>query len=147
MGIRRKAREIVIQVLYQIEVQGDRTGQSVPLFFHEFQGSVEVSGFAQELLSGIQKHYLEIDDAIGRTTVNWRIDRIDLVDLCILRLAVYEILFESAIPLKVSINEALEIAKRFSSRNAVKFINGILDNIAPKVGRKELSPGSDNSSE
>lgn len=88
------------------------------------------SGFAWELVEGTWKHYTELDAIINQHSRNWRVDRMGRVEAAILRLAIFEIVYRPDVPSKVTINEALEMAKQFGDPNASSFVNGILDSIA-----------------
>jgi len=96
----------------------------------------EIKGFAEELVSGTLAHLEEIDRIIRKAAENWEIERMAVVDRNILRCATYELAFRNDIPPAVTINEALEIAKKFSSLDSVSFINGLLDKIAHTVREK-----------
>jgi len=89
----------------------------------------KVREFSERLVKGVSEHLAQLDDAISGQSKNWRISRMDRVDLNLLRLAAYEIIYCPDIPKAAAINEALEIAKRFSEDDAASFINGILDNL------------------
>lgn len=130
MGPRRQGRELAVQALYQVEVTGDASAKSLALFLSHFEGGVEAKDFARRLIAGVVEHRAEIDRRIEETAENWKLDRIAKVDLVILRLATYELLCCADIPVNVSIDEAIEIAKRFGAADSSMFINGILDKIA-----------------
>lgn len=138
MGPRRHGRELAVQALYQIEVTEDASPRSLSLFLSHFEGGAEAKEFARRLIAGVLEHREEIDRRIKETSEHWKLDRIAKVDLVILRLATYELLHCPDIPLNVSLDEAIEIAKRFGSADSSTFINGILDKIAgacdPKNG-------------
>ncbi len=130
MGPRRQGRELAVQALYQVEVTGDASPKSLALFLSHFEGGADAKEFARRLIAGVLEQRKEIDRRIEETAENWKLDRIAKVDLVILRLATYELLCCDDIPVNVSIDEAIEIAKRFSSEDSSTFINGILDKIA-----------------
>src|ERR1044071_1616069 len=115
MGPRRQGRELAVQALYQVEVTGDASAKSLALFLSHFEGGVEAKDFARRLIAGVLEHRAEIDRRIEETAENWKLDRIAKVDLVILRLATYELLCCADVPVNVSIDEAIEIAKRFRS--------------------------------
>jgi len=129
MGNRRKARELTLQALYQGEVCGTEPLEQFALFCDNFQVNQKVIPQAQELLEGISAHAAEIDAIISRHTKNWRVGRMSVIDRNLIRLGVYEVLFRHDVPATVAINEAIEIAKRYSTDDAPAFINGILDAI------------------
>lgn len=91
--------------------------------------SEDLRQFASKLVQGVQEHLEEIDQLLMKMARNWRVDRMTTVDRNILRLAIYELLFCPEVPVKVSINEAIELGKRFGSAESPAFINGILDKI------------------
>ncbi|HTM09538.1 MAG TPA: transcription antitermination factor NusB [Verrucomicrobiae bacterium] len=136
MGPRRHGRELAVQALYQIEVTEDASARSLALFLSHFEGGAEAKDFARRLIDGVLEHCEEIDRLVGQTAENWKLERIAKVDLVILRLATYELLFCPDIPVKVSLDEAIEIAKRFGSADSSTFINGVLDKIATASGTK-----------
>ncbi|MCA1850580.1 MAG: transcription antitermination factor NusB [Acidobacteria bacterium] len=131
MGSRRKARECALQMLFAADVSGTRADELVRTYWAEL-GDADVEQpareFATRLASGTLAHLQELDERIRSRAEHWRISRMAVVDRNILRLAVYEFLFEPT-PRTVAINEALEIARRFSTYEATQFINGILDAI------------------
>ena len=137
MGVRRRGRELALQALYQIEITGDVSPAALDLFWGYFEGSAKTRDFARRLVSGVVKHRDEIDCLIEQSTEHWKLTRMPRVDLNILRLATYELLCCPDIPLNVSIDEAIEIGKRFGSEESPTFINGVLDHVAASTGAKE----------
>lgn len=135
MGTRRQARESALQMLYQFELSG---GDPEVLLGAEVMEelSPEVRDFAVDLVRGVRENLAEIDDLIQSHSTNWKLARMAAVDKNILRVAVFELKNRSDIPVKVTINEAVEIAKKFGSTESGAFVNGILDNIAQEI-RKE----------
>ena len=129
MGPRRKAREYALQMLFQWDVTHDSVDQVAATFFqNQDQEPPAVVEFARELVAGTVAHVEDIDRLIQKHAEHWRLDRMAIVDRNVLRLAVYEFVYRDT-PNTVVINEALEIARRFSSYEATQFINGILDAI------------------
>lgn len=137
MGIRRRGRELALQALYQIEITGDASPAPLELFWSYFEGNVKARDFARRLVSGVVMHREEIDQIIEQSTDHWKLSRMPKVDLAIIRLASYELLFCPDIPLNVSIDEAIEVSKRFSSKDSATFINGVLDHVAASSGAKD----------
>ncbi len=137
MGIRRRGRELALQALYQIEITGDASPAPLELFWSYFEGNVKARDFARRLVAGVVMHREEIDRLIEQSTDHWKLSRMPKVDLTILRLASYELLFCPDIPLNVSIDEAIEVSKRFSSEDSATFINGVLDHVAASSGAKD----------
>ena len=130
MGIRRKGRELALQALYQIEITGDASAAAVDLFLSHFEGSAQAKEFARRLVSGVVSQRPDIDRVIEDCTENWKLGRIAKVDLLILRMAAYELIFCPDIPLNVSLDEAIEMGKRFGTGDSGSFINGVLDHLA-----------------
>jgi N utilization substance protein B len=121
---------LALQALYQIEMTGDTSSASLELFWSHFEGSAGVREFARRLVSGVVLHREDIDRLIGQAADHWKLTRMSKVDLNILRLATFEILLCPDIPLNVSIDEAIEIGKRYGSGDSATFINGVLDHVA-----------------
>ena len=153
MKSRRKAREIVLQALYQCDAQADWRSETVDLFFSTFYPElaeievgieVENLAFARGLISGISAHLSFLDAQIQTASLRWAVHRMCRVDRNIIRIAAYEVAFLEEIPTKVSLNEAIEIAKRYGSDESPMFVNGVLDNLArsfeahPEVIEREL---------
>lgn len=132
MRKRTQARECALQVLYQIDIMHDEWQVSLENFWQahaEDDIAEEVKQFTKDLVKGVVAHLEHIDKKIAEYATNWELKRMAVVDRNVLRLAGYELLYLSDIPPKVSINEGVELAKKFSSPNAGKFVNGILDKI------------------
>src|SRR4051812_33827215 len=130
MGSRRKARECALQILFQWDITHDLIDQIAATYWEGQDGEEEpqeTRTFAEALASGTVEHVERIDALIARHAENWRLDRMAVVDRNLLRLATYEFLFDAGTPKTVVINEAIEIARRFSAQESPQFINGILD--------------------
>ncbi|MFH1830193.1 MAG: transcription antitermination factor NusB [Pseudomonadota bacterium] len=141
MGIRRKARESALQMLYQLDMSGQDLNDAMASSGALANLDAEVRQFAQQLVNGVVGDLAEIDKLIAAHSTNWKISRMAAVDKNILRMAVYELKNFSDIPIKVTINEAVEIAKRFGSGESGAFVNGILDNIAQDFKKDKGEPG------
>jgi N utilization substance protein B len=130
MGNRRKARVLALQIIYQHDI-GSRTLDDILRSFWESQGlpPAEVRAFAEDLAAGVRDHLEEIDALTGEYSSHWDLERMAAVDRNILRLAVYELIYRDDIPPKVTINEFVEIAKKFSTEDSGAFVNGVLDRI------------------
>ena len=137
VGIRRRARELAVQVLYQMEITGDPSPTGPDSFWGHFPSRPGARDFAQRLVAGTVEHRVEIDGLLENAVENWKLGRMSKVDLIILRLATYELLFCPDIPLNVSIDEAIEIGNRYGSDDSSTFINGVLDQVADANGLKE----------
>ena len=129
MGIRRKARELALQVLYQIDLTGLETAPALELFCEHFEVSKKSMPYTRLLVQGVIDNRQELDSLIGTHAENWRPERMSVIDRNILRLALYELRYQNDVPPKVVINEAIEVAKRFGNEESGPFINGILDAI------------------
>jgi N utilization substance protein B len=133
---RRRAREYALQILFQIDFKGKEVNnKDLEDFWSDKRESEDVKKFAEDLVKGTIKRLDDIDSKIEKVAENWALKRMAAVDRNILRFAVYEILYRQDIPSAVTINEALEIAKKFSSSEAAPFINGILDRLAKEVSK------------
>jgi len=143
MSRRSRAREIVLQVLYQDDLNADQP-EDIRLQFINSRLNHDESlvVFAQELLEGVRKHQEQVDAQLEETARNWRLSRMAATDRNVLRLGAYEILFTDT-PDRVVINEAIELAKRYGTNNSSQFVNGVLDRLmrreeaAPKIAQSE----------
>jgi N utilization substance protein B len=129
MSSRRRSREMAIQVLYQVDMVHSDLAEALRLFCEHFKAPEAIRDFAFELALGTHGHREEVDTLIKRFSEHWRLERMSIVDRNILRLATYELLYRPDIPAKVSINEAVDIGKKYGSEDSGSFINGILDRI------------------
>jgi N utilization substance protein B len=138
MGLRRTARECALQMLYQHDV-GKQVPETILDSFWEMNEQPEkVRAFATELFRGTISRIKEIDRLIQGHTKNWRLSRMAAVDRNVLRLAVFELLSDAKTPDTVVINEALEIAKKFSTNESAQFVNGVLDSIKNDLLQERL---------
>jgi transcription antitermination protein NusB len=142
-GKRRIARELAVQFLYQFDLSGGSLEEALPLFW-QTQSEVSEDGrkFAEELVHGVVERRAAIDERIAKYADNWDLPRIAAVDRNILRLAMYEMLFRDDIPPVVSINEAVDIAKKFSTHESGAFVNGILDRLKADLTRPSRTAAS-----
>ena len=138
---RTKARERALQALYQIDVASTDLEEALARFWRSFEPvEREVREMAEALVRGVAAHRRRIDEAVEAVSVNWRLDRMAKVDRNVLRLAVHELLHRPDVPVKVVIDEAIELGKKFGSESSGAFVNGVLDRIAsglPPVRRGE----------
>lgn len=133
MGKRRKARELAMQLLYQHDLAKTDPEEAMALFWEYFPVDAEVRGFCTQLLLGTVDRLSVIDELLAEASDHWSLGRMSWVDRNILRLATHELLDRSDIPPSVSINEAIEIAKKYSAPDAAVFINGVLDRVKRMV--------------
>jgi N utilization substance protein B len=130
VGVRREGRELALQMLYALDLNPLKVQETLQLFRENSRFAANVRIFAEELVAGVMAHREEIDKKIAEKSKNWAISRMARVDLNILRLAVYELDYRDDIPKNVTMNEAIEVAKKFGTEDSPAFINGILDEIA-----------------
>ena len=150
MGSRRRSREMAVQVLYQMDVTQGDIAEALTTFCEHFEAPESIRDFAVELVNGAHQHRAEIDGLISRFSEHWRLERMPTVDRNILRLASFELLYRPDIPAKVSINEAVDLGKKFGSEDSGSFVNGILDRIRlhlEETGRIEAPPTNDSAFE
>lgn len=143
MGSRRKARELAMQFLYGFEINRIDLAQALESFWSINPVKDESRGFSERLIRGTIDKGEKIDELIVQHTINWNLDRIAIIDKSILRLATYELLFCDDIPPIVSINEAVDIAKKFSTPDSGKFVNGILDKLRKVICKDESKQSED----
>jgi transcription antitermination factor NusB len=129
MRKRTQARELALQLMYQLDLRGDEILDEVNAALAPGAGDPEMLDFARLLVHGCREKQAEIDRQIEEVAKNWQLKRMAAIDRNILRLATYELLYREDIPPLVTINEAIDIAKKFSTKNSGPFVNGILDNI------------------
>ena len=131
---RKTARQVAMQLIYQYELGGEGVSSTIEESMDKPDLNADDMAYIQAILDGTGEKQQELDELIGRYAVGWSLERIAKVDLSILRLALYEMLFCESIPQGVSINEAIELAHTFSTPEASSFINGILGSVsrAPK---------------
>ncbi len=134
-GTRRKARIIALQALYEVDSVDRRPDLVTERLLSESKQSQENTEFVRELVGGTIKNKDEIDRYIQKFAPAWPVNQLALVDRNILRLAIFEILFDNKVPVKVVVNEAVELAKTFGSETSAKFINGVLGSVSAIAGR------------
>jgi len=137
VGVRREARELALQLLYALELNPVDMEEGLRLSRENSRSAQGVRLFAEELVTGVMANRVEIDRKIVEKSKNWAISRMAKVDLNILRLALFELMFRNDIPRNVTINEAIEVAKKFGSEESPAFINGMLDEMAAVFPDKE----------
>jgi N utilization substance protein B len=137
MHQRHKAREVTLQVLYELDVQPISIGEAIGRFWANFEAPEEAREFSSLLIEGAWSHRAEIDQLISGSSENWTMARMSRVDKSILRMAVYELLFCPDIPPKVTLNEAIDLGKMYGSENSGAFINGILDALYGRLRNKD----------
>ncbi|SPD76204.1 N utilization substance protein B homolog [uncultured Desulfobacterium sp.] len=145
MGKRRQGRELAIQALFHLEYNPDNhPDKAFDLICDNFDSLESIRPFSRHLVLGVCEKRDQLDELIRNASKNWRLERMSVLDRCILRLAAFEILFMEDVPPKVSIDEALEMGKKFGSEDSSSFINGILDNIYNTLREQGLLKGKEN---
>ena len=138
MRRRRRSREYALQVLFQLNITEQEATAVLGQFQEHFSHNGDADEFMKLLVLGVLEHYKELDRLIERYSENWRLDRINIIERNILRMALFELLYCEEIPPKVTMNEAIDLGKRYGSEDSGGFINGILDRIQNEVVRKPL---------
>jgi transcription antitermination factor NusB len=133
MDRRTRARELTMQALYQLDVQGPDVLEQLGRFFQESDPDEFVRDLASDWSKGTWKNLDKCDKLIAGSTIKWQFTRLSPVDKSILRLSVYQLKFCTDIPPKVVINEAIELAKKFSTDKSPAFVNGVLDAVLRKI--------------
>jgi N utilization substance protein B len=136
VGVRREGRELALQALYSMDLNPMEMRAALQLFRENVRSNAGARAFAEELVAGVVANREAIDRNIEEKSKNWSISRMGKVDLNILRLAVYELFYRDDIPKNVTLNEAIEVAKKFGTEESPAFINGILDEIASALPEK-----------
>ena len=138
MRVRTRARELALQFLYQLDLQGDEYRMELASFLNGElagkSGAKDAIVYANRLVDGVMAHRDTIDGLLRSAARNWDLERMAIVDRNALRIGCFELLFEDEVPMKVAINEAIELAKRFSTEASGSFVNGILDRIRRDKG-------------
>ena len=139
MGARRTARERALQALYQLEMADGAADDALAAAWAASADGdkvdPETQRFAKELVGGVRSHLSEIDGLIGEYSHHWRIDRMARIDRNVLRIGIFELKYRPDIPRSVSIDEAVELGKRYGTEDSSAFVNGLLDRIALALGK------------
>ncbi len=135
-SVRRVARIVALQTLFEVDTTGHPAHEVLARHLAEDAVPAEGVEFAQALVRGVAAHVAELDEIIAAAAPNWPMDQMAKVDKNILRLAIQEVLFDTDVPLKAAINEAVELGKRFGSDSSSRFINGVLGTVAAQVASR-----------
>jgi N utilization substance protein B len=144
MGRRRKAREESLRILYRLEFDNRPLEETLNQYWENKKTDQATREYSTWLVNGIVSHHQKIDTIIQNASEHWRLSRMALIDRNILRMAVFELLYEENIEPAVVINEAIEIAKAYSGDEAATFVNGVLDAIRKNLGNQKKSLKEDN---
>ena len=134
-GTRRKARSKVLQALYEIDSVSRDAVEVVERLLSEEDFSEDNQAFARELVAGVMENKDDIDKNISQFAPQWPLEQLSIIDRNILRLAIFEILFDNKVPVKVAVSEAVELAKRYGSESSGKFVNGVLGSVSTLTSR------------
>ena len=134
-GVRRKARTIALQALYEIDTSGHKVDDVTARLLAEEGLNEENEAFVRDIVSGVVENKEKLDQSIRKHAPVWPIEQLPVIDRNILRLAIFEILIDNKVPIKVAINEAVELAKTFGADRSSKFVNGVLGSISTLVSR------------
>lgn len=140
-GGRHKARTLALQALYEIDMVGHDPEATVDHLLEEERLTEENAAFARDLVRGVTRYRDKLDVHIHRFAPAWPVEQIAVIDRNILRLAIFEILLDNRVPMKVAINEAVELAKEFGSDNSPRFINGVLGAVSALIKNENPDTG------
>lgn len=140
MGKRRKARENTLQILFQLEFDNSKPENVFDSFWKNKRATKEIKEHSRWLVDKVTSQRENIDRLIQSVSANWRISRMAIVDRNILRMAVCELLYEENLAPAIVINEAIEIAKKYSSEDGATFVNGILDAVRKEIQSMKKAP-------
>jgi N utilization substance protein B len=129
-GVRRKAREVALQTLYEVDISRHGAEEVLNRTLFDLELTEESAVFARNLVTGVIANRESIDEKIEIYAPAWPIEQISVIDRNILRLAIFEIIIDNKVPVKVAINEAVELAKLFGTDNSSKFVNGVLGSVS-----------------
>jgi transcription antitermination protein NusB len=145
MGVRHSGRELALKALYQIDIRGGASSEELALFFDTFPADERSRKFAVQLVEGVRLERIALDRQIADALEHWSIGRLARVDLNILRLALYELQRVDEVPARVTMDEAIELAKTYGDEESGSFVNGVLDQMAGRLKLKdkgeESNPG------
>lgn len=132
MSLRRKGRELALQVLYQLDMSGESSEQGLHAFADSFDVSPRAREFAWDLVRGVRDARGEIDAHVAEVSQHWKLERLAQIDATVIRIAVYEML--KGLPREIAIDEAVEVARRYGTGESAAFVNGVLDAVADRLG-------------
>jgi transcription antitermination protein NusB len=137
MGLRHLGRELALKALYQIDLRGGVSREDLVLLFEGFNADDRARKFAVELVEGVGRERAALDKHLADALEHWTIGRLSRVDHNILRIGLYELLWMNEIPARVTIDEGIELAKAYGDQDSGRFVNGVLDELAGRLGLKQ----------
>ena len=136
MGLRHLGREIALKALYRIDICGGASNDDLAIFFESFPAEESARKFAMQLLEGVRREQPKLDKHLADALEHWSVKRLSRVDHNIMRIALYELLEMKDIPARVTFDEAIELAKCYGDIESGRFVNGVLDEVAGRLGLK-----------
>jgi N utilization substance protein B len=136
VGLRTAGRDLALKVLYQMDIVGDRSAANLRSLLESMPADVRARKFAADLVEGVCADLEHLDQLLAQVITNWSIARLSRIDHNILRLAAWELLYLEDVPARVTMDEAIELAKRYGDQNSGQFVNGVLDVLAQRAGVK-----------
>jgi N utilization substance protein B len=136
VGLRTAGRDLALKVLYQMDIVGDRSAANLRTLLESLPADARARRFAADLAQGVSADIQHLDELLAQVITNWSINRLSRIDHNILRLAAWELLHLEDVPARVTMDEAIELAKRYGDQNSGQFVNGVLDVLAQRVGLK-----------
>jgi N utilization substance protein B len=143
-GARRRARALALQALYEVDAAGHNPEDVLANQLGESPLSEDNAAFLRKLVNGVVLQKTKLDESIRRFAPAWPVEQMPLIDRNILRLAIFELLFDNSTPVKVAINEAIELAKAFGGDNSARFVNGVLSSVSNLATGQERKGESGN---
>jgi N utilization substance protein B len=132
MSLRRKGRELALQVLYQLDISGESSEHGLHGFAESFETSPKARAFAWDLVRGVRDGQAELDATLEAASEHWRLERLARIDANVIRIAMYEM--THGLPIEIAINEAVEVARKYGTTESAAFVNGVLDAVARRLG-------------
>jgi N utilization substance protein B len=136
MGTRHQGRELALKALYQIDIRSDVSNDDLVMFFEQARAADDVRRFATNLIEGVRGEQVALDKELAGALEHWSIGRLSRVDHNILRMALYELMRIEDVPARVTIDEAIELAKEYGDQDSGRFVNGVLDQLAGRLNLK-----------
>jgi N utilization substance protein B len=137
MGLRHLGRELALKALYQIDIRGGTSREELATMFESFHADDRARKFAVELVEGVERERATLDQHVAGALEHWTIGRLSRVDHNILRIGLYELIWMSEIPARVTMDEAIELAKAYGDQDSGRFVNGVLDELAERLELKQ----------
>jgi transcription antitermination protein NusB len=141
MGLRHTGRELALKALYQIDMRGEVSNEDLALFFESLEAGEQARVFALKLIDGVLRERATLDRLLADALEHWSVSRLSRVDHNVLRIGIFELIRMADIPARVTIDEAIELAKTYGDQESGRFVNGVLDQIAARLNLKDKGEG------